>query len=175
MKEIRLPSMKIIISVTTCIVAIIAVIYLAYLSHKHYEQIVISQTQQQLLSTARATARSIEQFVKEHSRALKTFSTDPVYQEAVHYSIMHKFPDAKFCPVKNYYEVHKDNVDGLALIDSKGIMLHRHPFIENLPGMDLTDELSIANVIKEQKPYISHVIRNFKDKLAISISEPIFF
>jgi len=174
MKTKRL-SAKVAISTMAGVAVIIAIIYLAYLSQKEFEQTMVSQTQQQLLTIAKATARSLERFIAEHAEALKAVSMNPLFQKEVHEKIIHDKPHTEFCPIKNFYEVHEKDVDALTLLDVNGVMLHRHPFVGDRPGVDLTDKPDVAYVLREHKPYISEVFYNNLGNPAISISEPIFY
>ncbi|MBW2646928.1 MAG: response regulator, partial [Deltaproteobacteria bacterium] len=151
------------------------ILYLAYLDHKNFEQSVVSQTQQQLLTIAKSAARSLEEFVKEHSESLKTISRNPSLQEEVYRKVLHRKPDNGYCLIKTNYEVHRDDTDALTTLDANGIMLHRHPFIANRHGMDHTDKPGVACVVQEHKLHVSEVFYNNLGNFAISISEPVFY
>ena len=168
-------SAKVAISTMAGVALIIVIIYLAYLSQKEFEQTMVSQTQQQLLTIAKATARSLEGFITDHAEALKAVSMNPLFQKEVHEKIIHDKPHTEFCPIKNFYEVHEKDVDALTLLDVNGVMLHRHPFVGVRPGIDLTDKPDVAYVLREHKLYISEVFYNNFGNPAISISEPIFY
>ena len=168
-------SAKIVISTVVLMTITIVVIYMAYLSHREFEETVISQTQQELLIIAKATASGLEEFIAEYSKALKVVAMNPLFQERVYKKITCDRNAATFCPIRNLYKVHKKDVDAITLLDANGIMLDREPFIEDRIGMDHTDKPGIAYVIREQKPYISKVFYNNLGNLAISISEPIFY
>jgi two-component system cell cycle sensor histidine kinase/response regulator CckA len=151
------------------------IIYLAQLEHKNFKQIVVSQTQQQLLTIAKSTARSLEGFIEEHLDALQTITQNPAFQEEAHSKTLHDKHEGEYCPIKSFYEIHKYDVDALTTLDANGIMLHRHPFIANRAGMDHSDKPGVAYVIKEHKPYVSEVFYNNLGNPAISISEPVFY
>ena len=169
------PSTKIIIIAIACVATVIAVIYTGSLIHSNCKEKVISNTQQQLLTTAKAVASRIDDFIAEHTEVLKTVTMNPLIQEEAYNKIKHNNPDHTFCLIKNLYGVHKGVVDALTLLDSNGVMLHRHPFIKDRPGMDHTDKPGVAYVVREHKPYISQVFCNNLGNTAISISEPIFY
>ncbi|MBW2661366.1 MAG: hypothetical protein JRD93_05125, partial [Deltaproteobacteria bacterium] len=163
------------VAVLATLLVITVTIYPAYLFQKNFEATLVSQTQQQLLTIAKSTARSLEEFIAEYSKDLKTFARNPLFQEELYRKTLHDKPDSGYCPLKDFYEVHKDDVDALTTLDANGIMLHRHPFIADRPGMDHSDKLGVAYVLKEHKPNVSEVFFNNLGNPAISISEPVFY
>ena len=174
-KPMKRLSAKIVISTVVFMTITIVVIYMAYLSHREFEETVISQTQQELLTIAKATASGLEEFIVEYSKSLKVVAMNPLFQERAHEKIMYDTLSTAICPIRSLNEVHKKDVDAITLLDANGIILHREPFIEDRLGKDNTDKPGIAYVIREQKPYISKVFNNNLGNLAISISEPIFY
>jgi len=160
-------------------VAIIGVIvYLAYLDHRKFEQEIVFQTQQQLLTIATTTARAIEQFIADQLGALKTISMNPLFQEKIHEGIIYNRPDTadtEYCVLKHFFEVHKKNVDAISLVDAEGRLLHRHPFSKCEVGLNLSDKPGVAYVLREHKSYVSPVFVNNLGNPAISILEPVFY
>jgi len=151
------------------------IIFLAYLSHRNFERSVVSQTQEQLLAIAKMTAGRLEEYIDEHSKALKILLANPSVQESLYKGMPHKTDDVGYCIVKALYEIHKDDVDALATLDVHGIMLHRHPFVEDRPGRGHVVKPGVAYVKREHKPYVSPVFYNNLGNPAISISEPVFY
>ncbi|MFH1672696.1 MAG: PAS domain S-box protein [Pseudomonadota bacterium] len=174
MKKQSLSKDTILISVVS-LTLMILIIILVYSRHKDFEKTVVEQTQQQLLAIAKTTANRLEDHMTRHSEALKFLATNPQFQEEIHKRIIRKKPDDGYCFLKALYEIHKDDMDAITSTDADGIMLHRHPFIENRPGEDKADKPGVAYVIREHKPYVSEVFYNNLGNLAISISEPVFY
>ena len=169
------PSIKAAITAIVGVAILIGIMYVANLSNKGFEKTVVSQTQQELLTIAKAVALSLEEFLIEHSEALTVISNNLLFQKDVYEKKRCDRSEAIFCTIKNHYEAHKKDVDAITLLDANGIMLHREPFIENRIGMDLIGKPGVAYVVREHKPHVSEVFRNFKGNLAVSISEPIFY
>ncbi len=167
--------MKTAITVIASVAILIGIIYVAYLSNKGFEKTVVSQTQQELSTIAKAVATSLEEFFRGHSEALAVVSNNSLFQKDVYEKKRCDKPETIFCPIKNHYEAHKKDVDAITLLDADGIMLHREPFIKNRIGMDFTDKPGIAYVIREHKLHVSEVFYNNFGNLAISISGPIFY
>jgi PAS domain S-box-containing protein len=168
-------SVKVAITTMAIVVSIIATIYVAGLSKTKFRETVVSQTQQHVLTIAKSTASRLEDHIKEHSEALKALSENPSFQEEMYKKRVHDQPDTEYCPVSNTYEIHEDDMDALTVLDADGMMLHRHPFIANRPGMGHTDKPGVAYVLREHKPYVSELFYNNLDNAAISISEPVFY
>jgi len=168
-------SMKVAITAIAAVAIFISIIYVAYLSNKGFEKTVVSQTQHELLTIAKAVATSIEEFFRGHSEALTVVSNNPLFQKEVYEKKRCDEPEITFCTIKNHYEAYKKNINAITLLDANGIMLHREPYIKDRVGMDLTDKPGVAYVIREHKPHVSEVFYNNLGNLAISISEPIFY
>lgn len=168
-------SVKVAITAIVIVVSIVATIHVAGSSKTKFRKTVLSQTQQQLLTIAKSTASRLEDYIKEHLEVLRALSENPSFQEEVYKKLVHDKPDTGYCPVKNIYEIHKDDMDALTVLSADGMMLHRHPFIANRPGMDHTDKPGVAYVLREHKAYVSELFYNNLDNTAISISEPVFY
>jgi two-component system sensor histidine kinase NreB len=174
MKNKRLPK-KMILGGIAALITISGILLLAYLDHSSFEKTMASQTQRHLLMIAKATAARLEEYVVEHSTSLKVIANDPACQESIYKKTLQYISDVGFCPIENLYEIHAHEIDALTTLDADGIMLHRHPFIADRPGMDHTDKPGVAYVIREHKPCISEVFYNNLGNPAISISEPVFY
>jgi len=157
------------------LVLMILIIFMVYLRHKDFAKTVVSQTQRQLLVIAETTANRLEEHIVKQSEALRFLATNPRFREEIHKKIMRKKSDDEYCSIKALYKIHEDETDALTVLDADGIMLHRHPFIEGRLGMDQLDKPGVAYVIREHKPYVSEAFYNNSGKLAISISEPVFY
>ncbi len=168
-------TMKAAITAVAAVAIFISIIYVAYLSNKGFEETVVSQTQQELLTIAGTVATSLQEFFIDHSNALAVVSNNPLLQKGAYEKHRCYKPTCKFCPIINLYEVYKNDVDALTFLDTNGIMLHRSPLVENRIGIDHTDKPGVAYVIRDHKPHVSEVFYNNLGNLAVSISEPIFY
>jgi len=168
-------TMKAAITAIAAVAILISIIYVAYLSNKGVEKTVVAQTQQELLTIAKAVATSMEEFFIDHSNALLTVSNNPMLQKGAYEKHRCCKPSCKFCPIINLYEIYKNDVDAITFLDNNGTMLHRSPFIENRIGIDCSDKPGVAYVIKEHKSHVSEVFYNNLGNLVVSILEPIFY
>ncbi|MFH1673562.1 MAG: histidine kinase dimerization/phosphoacceptor domain -containing protein [Pseudomonadota bacterium] len=168
-------SNKVIIAIIAVLAIVTIFIYLSYLCHRDFEETAISQTQGQLLTIAKTTANRLEEFIDDLSRDLRVIAAEPAVQEEIKNRIMQT--QLHVCPIKIFYESHKDNADTLTTLDANGIMLHRHPFWvdeKDRIGTDFNDKPGVAYVLREHVSYVSEVFYNYLGELAISISEPVF-
>jgi PAS domain S-box-containing protein len=175
--EIKRLCPKVAITIIVSLTTIIVFIYVAYLSHIQFKDTMVFQTQQQLLTIARTTVRSVEEFITLHSEALQTISRDTLLREEIGRRTLNDVSKPEYSRLEVFYEVHKKDIEAICLLDSNGIILHRYPFSEDnkgRPGVSLTDDPSVEYVLRERKPYTSKVFSNKLGKLAISISEPVF-
>ncbi len=166
---------KVLLAASACVAVVLIILKAAYLHHKTYEKLVISNNERQLLMTARATAKRIEDFFETYQRDLKILSLNPQVQELAYKGIKETVPGHGYCILKTFYEEHASEVDALTLLDAKGVMLHRHPFIAERLGRDHMDKPGVASVIRTHKPFVSGLFINNLGNPAISISMPVFY
>ena len=175
MKKQKLFNKNTIIISIVSLLFIILIISLAYSDINKFEKIFISQAQQNLLMIAKTTAGRLEEYIVSHSKALKALSMNPLTQEEIYNRTIKKDIDTEYCRTKTIYEIHKDDMDALIILDSNGMILHSHPFVQNESGKDYTDKPSIMHIIREHKPYISETFYDNLGHPYISISEPVFY
>ncbi|MEE8397448.1 MAG: ATP-binding protein, partial [Desulfobacterales bacterium] len=148
----------------------VTIIMLAYSVYRTFEETVISQTQQQLLITARTSAISLEEHIGEHLSNLRFISENPLFQKQI------QNHDA----LKTLFNAHKEDVDAVYLLNSNGIVLFRFPpkktkKAEKDPTpLDYSDRPGVAYVLKEGRPHVSEVFRSGSGIPSISLIEPIF-
>ncbi len=170
-------SIKVIIGGIAGLAVILAIVYLAYMNLKAFEKTIVSQTQEQLLTIARTTAGRLEDYFDEQIGSLKSISKSPIVQEKAYKEEPHKGPAPcrEYCPIRTLHRIQESRVDALNFFNAKGIMLCRHPFIQDPIGMDYADKPDVAFVLREHKEYISEVFYDNSGNAAISMSMPIFY
>ncbi|MBU4261567.1 MAG: PAS domain S-box protein [Proteobacteria bacterium] len=170
---------KIFTKTTACIIAsasvIIAIIYVSYLSHENFRKTVVSQIEQQLQATNEATARGMEEYLAEHLEIFKAFARDPNLQQRITaQSCPEQISENIYCPIENFYQIHKSEIYALTVFDAQGVLLHGHPGMADGGGLTDAAKRDIAYVSNEHKSYISQTFVNERGNLSISVSEPIF-
>ncbi|MBW1896412.1 MAG: cache domain-containing protein, partial [Deltaproteobacteria bacterium] len=157
---------------------IIVVVCLAYLSQIKFRERMVFQTQQQLLTIARTTARSVNEFIAAHSEALQTVARDTLLQEEKGGKILRFLRRAEYSPLEAFYDIHKKDIDAICLLNHAGTILFRYPSvrgIEEKRGVSLADRPDVAYVLREHKPSISRTFHNSSGSLVVSILEPVFY
>jgi len=142
-----------------------AIIYFSYQANKNHQDIVVSQTQQQLLMTAKSVAKSLEDFIRMQQGILKSFATDPLLSKLT--------PDTDFSQLEIRYKELKGDIGGFYIISPKGIVTHRYPDKDRV-GRDFSNKPGVSAVLKNHKPYISELFYSDSGKACLTILEPIY-
>ena len=172
-KFIKTLSIKMVISAIAGVVTIIVVIYIAYHSHRKFEEGIISKTQQQLLATAGSATKGLEKFLHGHLQSLQILSNDPIIKEQVHNKVQWTGKD-EFCRIRNFFDVYSDDADALYLTDADGVVMDFDPVEENIIGTSIFDRADISYVLRKHQPDFE-VLNSNVSKPSISISRPIFY
>ncbi len=138
--------------------------YLAWENHNTFEKTIVSQTQQQLLSTAKSIALSIENFFTMQQEILKSLASDPILSQLT--------PDMDFSQLEMRYKELKGDISGFYLISSKGIVTHRYPHKDRV-GMNFANKPGISTALRTRKSHISKLFTSNSGKPCISVLEPI--
>ncbi len=172
--EIKNRSTRVALSVMTTLAIMLTVSYLAYLAEKGYIDIVSAQAHDQMLRTARAASSSIQQFLEERSRSLRLFAGNPEVQAEVHEPSPLGDRPVGQPSCREFHRVHRGSIDELILIDARGTVLDRAPFLAETIGEDLSAEPDVAYVLTNHEPRVGEVFLPGSGTPAISLLEPIF-
>ena len=145
---------------------IVAIIYMTSQTQREYQQIVISQTQQQLKTTANSVARSLEGFIRMQQIILKSIATDSLLPKLT--------PDSDFSQLEMRYNELKGDVGGFYLLSSKGIVTHRYPHKDRV-GKDFSNKPGVSEVLQNHKPYVSELFYSDSGKACLTVLEPIIW
>ncbi len=157
------------------IVAAGAIGYVAWTYHKAFTDKEIAMAQHHMMMTAKATVRSIEEYITECQEDIQTLARNTLIQKGLSEG---KITPAMEQEVKEVYNAHKKDVDGIYVINPEGVILYRAPFWEDgvdRRGMNYADRQGVAYVLKYDEPYISEVIKTGLGKPAISLSVPVHY
>jgi signal transduction histidine kinase len=150
---------------TIVIVGIIfVIIYMTYQTQKKYQDIIISQTQRQLLMTAKSVAKSLEDFFRMQQGVLKSLASDPL--------LLTLGLNTDFSQLELRYKELKGDIGGFYIISPKGVVTHRYPHKDRV-GMDFSNKPGISTVLKTHKPYVSELFYSRSGKTCITVLEPI--
>jgi len=126
-------SMKRAIGVMAGVAVIIAIIYLAYLSHKGFEETMVTQAQKQLLTIAKSTGISLRDFIQHVQRNLVVGSNNPEIQTIAQKSILENEEHEKEYHIfKAIFDEFDIKIDRFNLLNRNRIVLDRIPFKKEL-------------------------------------------
>lgn len=136
----------------------------------------MNQWQNQLLTTTRISAMNIESFGKKFSENLLSVSNNPLIKSK---TLSKGFieDDTNFCCVENLYNIHKEDINSILLLNHEGLIIKRYPFWKD--SSQITSHclwgISEERFSKEGEISVSKVYVNQAGKPAFSISCPIFY
>ncbi len=159
------------------IVAVFIVIYLSYRSHFTFRESIISQTQQQLLTIAKTTARSIEDAIFLPSGVLETVARDTLLQRKVSGILKLSEEKALYSPLEVFLMIYSRNLKTLFLLDEKGNIVQSHgatAYLNTSLQHNNLDSQGVALVLKEKKANVGSAFFNPHGDLTFSVSEPVF-
>ncbi|NIA11858.1 MAG: PAS domain S-box protein [Nitrospiraceae bacterium] len=178
-------SKKTLFSSVGSLVVIITIISLAYILQRHFKDIVVSQRLDQLLTTTKTASHGLEEFITGHSAFLKALSKDTSIQKTAYNRETFQSRQktgccSESCSLKTLYDIQKSmeleqDHFSISLLDARGVMLCRQPYIKGKIGMDYTDRPGVAHVLKEHRSWVSNVFYNASGNLAISVLQPLFY
>ena len=178
---------------TVVVVVVVVVGLLARKSCKNFEETVVTQTQQQLLTIAKTEAKHIERKLKDIYSGLELLALNPAVQRRLGENIRREqIPDNAYSPSKNTLEhmMHAGLVDALYRIDSEGIVQRRIPFKKGAARRDFSNKPGVIYILENHHKYnqehhshkekkfihklISEVFATDSGKKAVSICVPVF-
>ena len=175
MREVIKKSWIITVASVAVIAAVGAIIYISWTNHKTFEDKEIVMVQRHMLMTAKVISRAIQVYFIECQEDIQTLARNTLIQKGLNES---NITPAIEQEIKEIYNAHKKDVDGIYLTNPEGVLLHRSPFWEDgvdRRGMNYTDRPGVAYVLKYDEPHISEVIRTRLGKPAISLSVPVHY
>lgn len=170
----KILSTKVTISTMVGVAVIITIMYLAYSSHRQFEDTVVAQTEQQMLSTVRSTAHGLEDFIHSIQRELRNGARNPQIQNAAEKSILESEVHEKgYHPFKAIFDGFDAKINAFYLLDANGIVLDRVPFKKERIGVSYLHKPGVEDVLSEHKPYVSEMFKTTSGLPAVSILQPI--
>ncbi len=158
---------------------IAAIYFFARNNTKRFEVVVVNQTQQHLLTIAKAQAQSIKDTIDDIRAELQMLAENPVVQQAIvdNKSTENSSDKGRCCSEKVVFDRlsrRSVQVSGLYRLDAYGIIQHRMPFREDSVGADFSNKPGVKYVIKNHRPYISSVFKSYAGRKSVSVCQPVF-
>ena len=182
MVDIIVATFKKVVLVLVFVMIIAAIFFWAKKNVDDFEGTVVLQTQQHLLTIAKAHAERIENLSKEIQSRLKILALSNAVQEKVKkdsettdvYTQMNN-------PIENAMESFEGMVISLSAIDAEGIVCKRIPFVKNTEGNDYSEKTDVKFILENNKNsasapqnYISRVFTTDLDQKVFSVCVPVF-
>ena len=145
--------------------SIVFIIGLTYYTHQEYKKVIVLQSRQQLMMTAKSIGNSIEEFFRMQKNVLKSLATDPVLLDVK--------PDTDYSQLEMRYKELEGEIGGFYLISPQGIVTHRFPHKKRV-GKDFSDKPGVSAVLKSHKPYVSKLFFSDSGRPCLTVLEPIF-
>ena len=145
--------------------AIVLIVFMTFQTQREYQSILMGQAQEQLLATAKSTARSLEEFFTMQRNVLKSLSTDPL--------LVDMDSNADYAQLEMRYNELEGDIGGFYIISPKGIVTHRFPNKDRV-GKDFSRKPGVSAVLKSQKPYVSRLFFSDSGKPCLTVLEPVF-
>ncbi len=153
----------------------IAISYFAWLHNKDFRNKDIALAQYHMMATAKATAISIQEFINNAQADAYAIANDTLTQKGLSENDITSVIEQE---IKETYNAHKKDIDTIYLLNSKGVILHRHPFWKDgkdRRGNSYADKPGVSHVLKYHEAYISNVFSTESGKFTISVLSPVHY
>jgi len=151
--------------------ALISVGFLLWINHMDFKNAMVKQGQVQLLSIARSEAQSIEKYILNINRELEILATEyPIHASFLtgrgkqQYS---RFLDSSYRNIEKL-------VDGIYLINQRGVIIDASPYREGVVGRDLSYLPDVNYVMNNYESYTSKIFKTPSGQQVIASLQPIF-
>ena len=163
-------------TVVVVVVVVVVVGILARKLSKDFEDSVVSQAQQQLMTIAVTESQHIERLIDDTHDELKVLAENPKVKEAFINGWTDKDgPEVEgYRPEKLVYKHLMDSINSMYLVDNKGIVQSRIPWKKGKAGTDYSHKPGIRMVLKNHRPFISELFKTNSGNDCISICYPVF-
>jgi len=176
-EKIKTAGRKFGISATAATIVVVVVVgFLARKCTKDFENIVIADTQQRLLTIAELQADNITHHIMEHQDELQMLAGNLRIKNAIinNESAQDILASDGYSPEQALYDTRSEHFDGLCRLDANGIIQSRIPFKQDRMGADFSRKPGVKAVIETHKPYIGEIFPAFSGDQCISICCPVF-
>jgi signal transduction histidine kinase len=151
--------------------------YISIKNQREYRFTIQKQWQQQISTTVHLTQHNLQNFFDKFSENLIVVSNDPVIQSKSCNKRI-KLYDEHYCPLFNLYNVHKEYVNAIILLNTKHKILVRFPKIDSFnekEGNCCARVIDHNYIPEKNTAYISNVFQNKFNDPTVTISCPVYF
>ena len=137
--------------------------YLFYSSYKDVKDRTLQEFKIQQFTLAKQASRGIESFFIYYQRELKFLSS---------LSYVSDLNEEGEKLLADFYNNHSDQIEGITLVDSTGILKYTYPASESATGRDISSQPHVKSVIETHKPIVSDVFTSVQGFRTIAYHIP---
>ena len=142
---------------------------------RDFEETVIRQTQQHLLTSAELEANRIETMFEDMQAELELLALNPIVHNRITRNIaISQVREGEYDPSRAMFEHIRPNTGSFYRIDSKGTVQRRIPFAEGREGSDFSTKPGVRFVLENHEAHVSEVLTTNSGRNALSICVPVF-
>jgi len=143
---------------------IAALSYLFYTSYKDVKDRTLNEFNNEQFILAKQASRGLESFFIYYQRELLFLSG---------LSYVSELTDQGKDLLADFYKCHSDQIEGITLVDSKGILKYTFPLNNGAIGQNISIQPHIKNIIETQKPTVSDVFTSVQGFRTVAYHVPI--
>ena len=141
-----------------------ALSYLFYSSYKDVKDRTLNEFNNEQLILAKQASRGIESFFIYYQRELLFLSRLAYVSELT---------DQGKDLLADFFKCNSDQIDGITLVESKGILKYTFPLNNGAIGKNISVQPHIRNVIETQKPTVSDVFTTVQGFITVACHVPV--
>jgi PAS domain S-box-containing protein len=145
-------------------VVLVLYAYLFYTSYKDVKDKTLSEFNNEQFTLARQASRGIESFFIYYHRELQFLSGLKYVSE---------LDEQGKKLLIDFYKSHSDQIEGITVVDSKGILRYTYPENSNAVGVDISNQVHIKSVMQNHLPIVSDVFMSVQGFRTIAYHVPI--
>ena len=138
--------------------------YLFYTAYKDVKDRTLNEFNNEQFILARQASRGIESFFIYYQRELLFLSGLPYVSE-----LDSRGKDL----LADFYRYHSDQIEGITVVDSKGILIYTFPTNNGAIGQDISNQPHIKTIMKSHQPTVSDVFTSVQGFKTIAYHIPV--
>jgi PAS domain S-box-containing protein len=138
--------------------------YLFYTSYKDVKDKTLTEFNKEQFTLAKQASRGIESFFIYYQRELQFLSGIKYVSD---------LNDQGKKLLIDFYNSHADQIEGITIVDSKGILKYTYPENPNSIGVDISNQMHIKSIMQNHLPIVSDVFMTVQGFRTIAYHVPI--
>lgn len=138
--------------------------YLFYSSYKDVKDRTLNEFNKEQFILARQASRGIESFFIYYQRELLFLSG--LFEVS-------ELDDHGKDLLANFYSCHSDQIEGITVVDSKGILIYTYPTNNGAIGQDISNQPHIKTILHTHQPTVSDVFTSVQGFKTIAYHIPV--